>query len=87
MFIINELCGVRTSNDDNFNWKQALFGERIPKKYDKLVKVWHLLRGITMWTIWIERNDKVFNHTQWHESRVEQRIWDELIIYSKMAWK
>lgn len=41
---------------------------------------------ITLWTIWIERTDKVFSNTQWHESKVKQRIWDELIIYAKVAW-
>ena len=52
-----------------------------------MIKLWHLLRGITFRTICIERNDKVFNHEQWHESKVKQRIWDELIIYAKVVWK
>ena len=50
-FIMHELCGVKTGNYDCFNWKQALFGKRIPKQFGKLIKVWHLLRGITLWTI------------------------------------
>ena len=29
-FIMHKLCGVRTGNYDCFNWKQVLFGERIP---------------------------------------------------------
>lgn len=52
-----------------------------------MIHIWHLLRGITLWTIWIERNDKVFNPEQWRESRVKHRIWDKLIIYAKAAWK
>ena len=40
-----------------------------------------------LWTIWIERNNKVFNHEKWHNSRVKHRIWDELIIYAKAAWE
>jgi hypothetical protein len=40
-----------------------------------------------MWTIWIERNDKVFNHEQWHVSKVKHQIWDSLIFYAKVAWK
>lgn len=40
-----------------------------------------------LWTIWIERNNKVFNHEEWHNSRVKHRIWDELIIYAKAAWE
>ena len=31
-FIMRELCGVRLGNYDWLNWKQAMFGERIPKK-------------------------------------------------------
>ena len=87
-FIMHELCGVRrTGNCDSFHWKQALFGERIPKKFGKKIKFWHLLCGITLWTIRIECNDKVFNHEQWHEPKVKHRIWAELIIYTKVAWE
>ena len=53
-YIMHELCGVRSGNYDCFNWKQVVFGERIPKRYGKVVKIWHLLGGITLWTIWIE---------------------------------
>ena len=45
------------------------------------------LRGITLWTIWIECNDKGFNQEQWHISKVKHEIWDELIIYAQVAWK
>lgn len=30
---MHELCEIRTDNYDSFNWKQALFGKRIPKKF------------------------------------------------------
>ena len=56
-------------------------------KYGPKSKIWHLLRSITLWTIWIEHNDKIFNHEQWHETRVKHRIWDELILYAKSAWE
>ena len=29
----------------------------------------------------------MFNHVEWHLSKVKHRIWDELIIYAKTAWK
>ena len=70
-----------------FTKNNLLFGERILKKFYKKIKIWHLLRSITLWTMWIERNDKVFNHEQWHESKVKHRIWDELIMYVKAAWE
>ena len=34
----------------------------------------------------MERNDKVLNNEQWHETRVKHRIWDELVLYAKAAW-
>jgi hypothetical protein len=39
--------------------------------------------------VWIKRNDTVFSHEQWHETnlKVKHRIWDELIMYAKAAWK
>jgi hypothetical protein len=86
-YIVHELCGVRTGHLDSFNWKQAIFGERIPYKFRKMTKIWHLLRGITLWTIWVERNDKVFNQEQWHESKMKARIWDTLLMYAHTAWQ
>lgn len=85
-FIVHELGVVRTCNYDSFHWKQFIFGERIPTKYGKKIKVWHLLRGIMLWAIWSKRNDNVFNYERWHESKVKHMIWDELIIYAKAAW-
>ena len=86
-YIMHELCGVRTGHLDSFNWKQSLFGERIPFKFRKVVKIWHFLRGTTLWTIWVERNDKVFNQEQWHESKMKSRIWDTLLMYAHTVWQ
>ena len=69
-FIMLELCEVKTNNYDSFNWKQALFGERIPNKIAKKIMIWHLFRGMTLWTIWVEHNDKVFYQECWHESQI-----------------
>jgi hypothetical protein len=35
MFIMHKLCGARTGNYDSFNWKQALFGEKHSKEFNK----------------------------------------------------
>lgn len=47
--------------------------------------VWHLLRSIMLWTIWIDINHKVFNNTQWHETKVKHFIWDELMMHAKLT--
>ena len=64
-----------------------MYRERIPKKYGKNIKIWHLIRDITLWLIWIEHKDKVFNHELWHESKVKHCIWDELNIYANAVWE
>ena len=71
-FIMHELCKVG---------KQVLFGERIPIKFARNIKIWHSLWGITLWTIWIEWNDRMFYHEQWHQSKMRH-----LIMCSKVAW-
>ena len=82
---MHDLCGVQSGNYDTFNWKQAMFGKRIPKKFSKTIQIWHLLRGITLWIIWIERIDKVFNHVEWHEAKLKHRIWENFIYYAITA--
>ena len=86
-FIMHELCGVRIGKYDIFHWKQAFLGEESPKKLVKNINILHLLRGIIPpWTIWVEWNDKAFNHEQWHQSKMKHLIWDNLIMYAKVAW-
>ena len=63
-FIMHDLCRVWNKNYDSFHCKLVLFGKRIPKKFAKKMKIWHLLHSITLWIIWIERNDWVFNQDQ-----------------------
>ena len=29
----------------------------------------------------------VFNHEQWHETRVKHHIWDERILYANVTWE
>lgn len=36
--------------------------------------------------MWIEENDQVFNQEEWLESKVKHVIWNELNLYTKVAW-
>ena len=83
---MHELCRVRTNKYDSFRWKHTLFGEKTPKKFAKR-KLWFgTFSGITLWIIWIEHNDGMFNQEQWDESKMKHLIWDNLIMYAKIAW-
>jgi hypothetical protein len=43
------------------DWKQALFAEEPSRCFKTIARLWLLLRGTTLWTIWIARNHFVFN--------------------------
>jgi hypothetical protein len=70
-----------------FHWHHGIFGKKIPASFSNYSRIWLLLRGITLWTIWIERNDLTFNKTRWDASRVEQTIWRGLLDYARIAWR
>jgi hypothetical protein len=54
--------------------KQALFAHRMPCRFRKINRLWLLIRGVTLWTIWIARNDLVFNQKRWSSHRIEAAI-------------
>ena len=65
--------------------KQAILADRPPRKFSDLSRIW-LLRGITLWTLWIARNDKVFNQHHWTPHKVESVVWQGLTDYVRIAW-
>jgi hypothetical protein len=42
--------------------------------------IWSFFRGTTLWSIWIECNDLVFNTVRWDGCRIHKAIWDALLI-------
>lgn len=53
-----------------FHWKEALFSHRIPRRFRPIEQVWSLLRGVVMWTLWLSRNDVVFNGILWTDAKL-----------------
>jgi hypothetical protein len=45
-----------------------------------------LLRGITLWALWIEQNDLVFNNERWNVGKIHKVIWDALLDYGTATW-
>jgi hypothetical protein len=54
--------------------KQVLFTHRMPQRFRKVSRLWLLLRGVTLWSIWTTRNDLVFNQKQWNSDSVKAAI-------------
>lgn len=67
-------------------WKQGIFSDRIPRKFDGISSLWAVLRTIILWTLWIEQNDAAFNDILWRPAKQLQRIWLGLVDYGRMEW-
>lgn len=63
----------------------CLFGDKLKGGLKHSSPIWHLLRGIVIWTIWIKRNDSVFNQKQWPPHKAESRVWVHLMEYARTA--
>lgn len=55
-------------------WKQGIFSDTIPHKFDELKCIWMEIRSVVIWALWIERNDKVFNASVWTPEKMEHTI-------------
>ncbi len=68
------------------HWKQCVFAAKSPRQVQRVENIWCLLKGITLWTLWIERNDLVFNNERWNVVKIHKVIWDALLDYGRVAW-
>lgn len=42
--------------------------------------------GSTLWTLWIARNDSIFNNCRWSSDKVRGNIWCGVQDYCRSAW-
>jgi hypothetical protein len=70
----------------DIDWQQALFAAAPSKFSQRVTRLWVLLRGLTLWAIWITRNQVVFSRVQWHLNQVRQMIWKGLGEYARATW-
>jgi hypothetical protein len=52
--------------------KQCLFNPRLHSRLKNSATLWSLLKGFTMWCIWLETNNLVFNGSRWHNSNLRE---------------
>jgi hypothetical protein len=92
MFIMHEMCGVKTDNYDKFHWKQAMFAKGIIITFANNLKFGTSFVASLCGSFGSNVMTKSSTTKQWHESKVKHRIWDELIMYAKaeapraLAW-
>ena len=68
------------------SWKQGIFSNRIPRKFDQLKRIWLELHLVALWSIWLERNNCAFNNQSWPPSRLMQLIWTNILDYGRVEW-
>jgi len=66
--------------------EQCLFNKCLFNRVKKFNSLWSLLRKVTRWTIWNEKNDLVFNN-KWHEAKFQIVMWEGLIDYRTFKWQ
>jgi hypothetical protein len=89
IFILNK---VAADNDEQgpwcpLTWKHGIFSDRMPRRFDKVRKIWMAIRGIVIWLLWLERNDAVFNDVHLSREKVIQKVWLGIIDYGRKDWE
>lgn len=67
--------------------EQCFFNKWLPNNLRKFNSLWTLFRGVTLWAIWIERKNLVFNSTNWHDAKLGKVVWDGLLEYKRLQWQ
>jgi len=64
----------------------CIFGKKIPLAFSKISRIWLLLQGMTLWTIWVERNDRIFINSRWEEKKMQESIVQSILEYVRIDW-
>ncbi|KAG0625649.1 hypothetical protein M758_2G071300 [Ceratodon purpureus] len=67
-------------------WAQCLLGTALPSYLQPFQHLWSLLRGSTLWVIWIHRNAQVFSATRWTVPAIEIALWETFLDLARTAW-
>lgn len=63
--IIHRLQRQGTTPIPAFSFEQCIFSRDIRFRQSSVKTIWHLLRGITLWTSWLARNAAVYERQLW----------------------
>jgi hypothetical protein len=66
------------------NLEHCVFGKRLPTIFHKLKEVWKCLYELVMWSIWIDRNNQVFNKKRLSDYKVKELIWLGILEYARI---
>ena len=67
------------------DWQYKIFEKKILASMSKLCKIWLFLKGVMLWTFWVEINDPTLNNNRWDILKSHQIIWQGLLEYARIA--
>jgi hypothetical protein len=79
-------ANIGSSNRFYPDLQHAVFGEHLTFDNKALDQLWSLLRGITLWNLWIAHNQYVFNRVRWQPEYVATLIWQGILDNGYTAW-
>ena len=70
----------------SINWKQSIFGHRLPARFKVISRIWLLIWGVVLWHIWEQRNEVAFDGRYWHLAKLYHKLWLSMIDYGRICW-
>ena len=70
----------------SINWKQSIFGHRLPTRFKEISRIWLFIRGVVLWHIWEQCNEAAFDGRHWHPAKLYHKIWLSMIDYGRISW-
>ena len=56
------------------NWKQCIFGHRLPNRFKSISSIWLFIRGVVLWHIWEQHNEAAFDGRHWHPAKLYHKL-------------
>jgi hypothetical protein len=71
--ILSEIS-PRDSHIATFNSWHAFFAQQLSRNFQALHNIWIYLRNVTLWSLWVAKNDITFNQQRWLRAKLEGTI-------------
>ncbi|KAL3682639.1 hypothetical protein R1sor_000661 [Riccia sorocarpa] len=82
---------VRAVTKRGRSWRpkcnQILLAEDLPKELERFKNWWGMVRGATLWTIWLARNALNFSDEVWNQRKIDSALWYRMTLYTRAEWR
>jgi hypothetical protein len=68
-------------------WHHCIFIQQLPCRFGKFSLIWSVIRRLTLWELWIDKNARCFRYETWPLDKITSDIWSSLQDYGHIAWQ